>query len=127
MVLSSKKYWQRLEEIGWLEYVPKADQKDLLARIKKALGKPDPQFAYFCLTQYSFDGEGVFEDSYTHLIDDLSSISGGTFAPEEVKESVLKGERKISYRHNRKQYKWKTPANTDYFDLDLLKMINQSL
>src|SRR5262245_36739786 len=114
MALSSKEYWRRLEEIGWLKYVPKADQKDLLARIKKALGKPDSQFAYFCLTQHSFDGEGVFEDSYTQLMDDLRSISGGSFAPKEAKESVLKGKRNVSYRHHRKQYKWTTPANTDY-------------
>jgi hypothetical protein len=28
MALSSKEYWQRLDEIGWLKYVPKADQED---------------------------------------------------------------------------------------------------
>lgn len=124
--LSADEYWQRAVESGWLDNMPAEAHAELEKRVREAFVS-DPLIAWSAFYAAVFDSE-MFEDAaYTVRIEELAKNSYGGFQPENIQEEYLDGPTRISFELKGKTYEYTTQDFGDYFDEEVINVINQAL
>lgn len=129
--MTEQAFWTKLTKIGWLKYVPKQRHAEIRSRFKKAF-KSDPDWVHLALHQTGFDSECIDgPKSYCQLLRDLATDSNGIFRPTQIKAELVKKGRKasinVSFRHKGKAFSCVVPFETDWFQHEVLDLVNQAL
>ena len=126
--LNDKTYWQKLEDIGWLKYLPADMHEEVREQLRTNLSRPETQWAFLALTQAGFDSECIDdENSYVKILKDLAKDSRGVFAPTNIKAECKKKTIKISFDHRGKSYSCQVPFESDWFEFSVLDLMNKAL
>jgi hypothetical protein len=127
----AKSYWIALKKVGWLDWVPKENHKQLQLDIETTIKEYGIQLAYLGLTHLSFDFECIFDDeSYPILIGDFASFSRNEFNPKNViskRDSKDKKKRLVEFKVGRKKYTCTVDFATDYVDECIIALVNKAL
>jgi len=132
--MTGKAYWQKLEKIGWIDYIPKERREESRSQLEKNLGGEVPEWAFLALTQAGFDSEtidgiGPDELSYHSILKELAKDSNGVFRPTNIKDELVdRGKSiKVTFRHTGKTFSCTVPFESDYFQLGVLDLVNEAL
>lgn len=129
--MTGKTYWQKLDKIGWLEYLPKEMHDDVRSQLEINLkDKEHPGLVCMALAQGGFeagcaDGESV--------LGEFARISNGAFRPTQIKIKPVKKDTpcELSFHHDKKKHACLISSEFDNLpspDYDtILKVVNQAL
>jgi hypothetical protein len=133
--MTAEESWAVLERIGWLAYVPVADQADLRDRLTRCCAE-DLKYAFLALGRLGFDGECIMGEggpdeplSYYALLQDFARVSGGLFRPVKIVDRVDWERRttSVSFAHNGLEYRYYRPVAMDWFQEGVLDLVNRAL
>jgi hypothetical protein len=78
--VTEEAYWQKLQEVGWLEYLSPEEQEDMRPRLKRDLANND-KWAFLNLNQGGWDGE---DPDYEDILKHLARVSRRVFYPTNI-------------------------------------------
>lgn len=93
-------YWRKLQETGWLDYLPQEMHSGVRLQLKKNL-RSDPRHAFMALVQGGLDWDCY---SAKAILDEFVEIAGDTFRPINVRETTQKKKLLISFSFGGKKY-----------------------
>ncbi len=129
--MTADQYWERIKESGWLSELPEADHDELENDVRETF-LYNPVYAWETLAVVSFDSESIHgidpeADSYhAHLVL-LAEATHGVFHPTNIQNEYVDHHIKVSFEHKGDHYEFETPAETTYFNPDLISVINDAL
>ena len=116
---------RKLASIGWFEALPSKARRHISQQIGKAVS--DNEKPWHGLSSVSFDGEGLeYGGAYIDLLREFERGSYGLFNPEDIDEEG-EGRPLVSFTHGGKQYRRKLDDFGDYFDLSVIRLVNEAL
>jgi len=125
--INAEEYWQRVIESGWLEYISDTNHGELEKSVKSAFDE-NPIYAHTALTTHFIDGEFFSDQPYTDMLTETSKNSFGRFQPRKINEKLLEdGRWEVSFEHEGKAYHFVSQDESDYYDADILTIINTAL
>jgi hypothetical protein len=133
--MTAESYWAGLERVGWLAYVPAAQQAELRQRIAQSFAE-GAKWTFLALSVLTFDGECIMGEggpdeplSYYAKLEEFAKASGGRFRPVKIVDRVdwARDTTQVSFAHNGLEYKWSRPLATDWFQEGVLDLVNSAL
>jgi hypothetical protein len=133
--MTADEYWAGLERVGWLAYVPAPQHAELRERIACAMAE-HPQFVFLTLSVIGFDGECIMGEggpneplAYYTKLQDFARVSRGRFQPVKIVDHVdwIHRTTFVSFAHNGLAYSWFRPIATDWFQGEVLDLVNKAL
>jgi len=100
--MNAKSYWQKLQKVGWLDYVPKDQHEEIRALIQKNLNGANPDMVSAALARAVFEAG---KTDYKDVLQELTDASGGLFRPTKKAAKVTKTPPvEVSFQHEGKRY-----------------------
>jgi hypothetical protein len=119
-----------LIECGWIAELPEMQRDELLQEVRTAFER-DRFSAFLALDSFVFDSECIYGSgpgnlSYYDRITEIAQYSEGLFTPTDIVDEPRDDGIFVSFRQNEQFYECMV-RYTDYFQKDVLDMINQAL
>jgi hypothetical protein len=119
--MTEEMYWQKLREIGWLNYLSAEEQEDMRPRLRRDLTKGN-KWAFLNLNQGGWDGE---DPDYEAILRHLADVSRGVFHPKSI-ELLVNEDVRIRFDHDGRSYTC-TVTEEGWYDDRFLEVVNKSL
>jgi len=122
-------FWEILEEVGWMDLIPKGDRNMLRSRIEEGFQK-DPTEAYKVLAFRPFIGDKTADDQdRSWVIRNFADASLGTFNPVKIefKTSKDRDRSEVSFTHKGKTYKCEVRTYGGYLGDDIVDLVNKAI